>query len=415
MTLRCLTNWVSGYLELTRNAPTPFIFKKWAAFAALQAAATCRVHVRTEQGFIYPNSMIILVGDPGVGKGPAINPVEQLLREIDTTGNALHQFESIHCGPHDCTVAGLFDEFIDTSCHKTYRLDNETFTFQSVSIIAEELSAFMHHVDLQMMGYMIKFLNCDTHSQRLRSQGKTLTIEKPVLSILAGVQPSVLAHIFPPQAFTMGLTARTTFVYSNKHTKVSPFTPNKVDPKLAQKLAKDLRRITSLCGKFSFTEDAQQLIDNWWFHEADQDQQSHPKLANYNTKRIQHLIRLCMIHSLARSDLILIEGQDVHHAISDLREVEAAMPSIFESMTSETSQMDIVSDILHQIVGEFQRTRKPVPYHVVARFASRKVRAYEVPTIIDALVAQELLEERAIGIKLPGVANHPKAFIPKGG
>jgi len=44
-----------------------------------------------------------------------------------------------------------------------------------------------------------------------------------VLQILGGVQPAMLSEIFPTQSFGMGLTARTTFVYSDEITKVDPF------------------------------------------------------------------------------------------------------------------------------------------------------------------------------------------------
>lgn len=410
-TSRCLDSWHKGYLTLTKNAPAPEIFKKWAAFYAIEAAMTCRTWIRTDQGIIYPNSMIILVGFPGIGKGPAIDPIERILHRIDTSQSTIEKYESIHMGPSDSTIAGLFDEFLDDKAQKTFKFDGNMYAFQNVCIVAEELSAFMHHVDMQMMGYLIKFLNCSRHSQRLRSKGETMVIDKPVLSILAGVQPAVLSHIFPPQAFGMGLTARTTFVYSDQKTKVSPFAAKNVDTDMENKLVHDLRRITRLVGQFKFTEEAQQKIESWWLYDADNDSQNHPKLEGYNVKRIFHLFRLCMVHSVSRSDLLVITGEDVDNAVADLLEVEAVMPNIFANMTGELSQSDVLGDLLHQIKAEYIRTKKPVPYHAVCRMAARKVKAYEIAGIVSTMVEQALLNEVTSGLKLPGVPQ-PKSYTP---
>ena len=218
---RRLPSILEGFLEYTKGAPSPFIFRKWAGLSLIGGMLTRRCWIQTGQGPVYPNSATILVGAPSVGKGPAIDPVERLWRKLDTSQDILHAFEGIHVGPGDCTVAGLFDEFMSDAAQKTYELKGKKYSFSSVILVAEELSALMHNLDTQMMGYLIKFLNCQQHSQRLRGKGETMTIKHPVLHLLGGVQPKMLLQIFPPTAFGMGLTTRTTFVYSNESVKVS--------------------------------------------------------------------------------------------------------------------------------------------------------------------------------------------------
>jgi len=137
---RNLPSLISAFLEYTKAAPAPFIFKKWAAISMVASCLTRRVWAVTEQGIIYPNSMILLVGAASVGKGPAIDPVERFLQRVDTTNDVLRQFEGIHLGPGDTTVAGLFDEFLDERSQKTLEIDEEKLSFSSVIMIAEELS-----------------------------------------------------------------------------------------------------------------------------------------------------------------------------------------------------------------------------------------------------------------------------------
>lgn len=355
--------------------------------------------------------MILLVGAASIGKGPAIDPVEYLLRKLDTTHDVLHSAEGIHLGPGDCTVAGLFDEYIDDGAQKLYEFEGKKVSFSSVILIAEELSTLMHNVDLQMMGYLINFLNCHTHSQRLRGKGETQTIDRPVLHVLGGVQPKMLSQIFPEQAFGMGLTARTTFVYSKDKIKVSPFRIEKIDQKLEQQLLSDLRRVYSLTGTFKIHEDARDRIEEWWMHESDLDLQNHPKLVGYNGKRILHLFRLCMVHSAARADHMIIELCDVENSLLDLLEVEKDMPRIFQEMSGDSSSEDIIADIVHQVQVEYKKTGKPIPHHILTRFVGKKVKAYEIPTIIETLVNQEYIVQTKLVLALPG--GGPKAYKPK--
>lgn len=408
---RKLESVIEGYLDYTKQAPSPYIFRRWAGISLVAACLTRRTWIRTEQGIIYPNSMILCVGNASTGKGPAIDPAESLLRMIDTSYDVLKRFEGIHIGPGDATVAGLFDEFLDDFSQKTYDLDGVSHSFSSVILIAEELSAMMHNLDNQMMGYLIKLLNCQVLSQRLRGRGETQVIERPVLHILGGVQPKMLSQIFPAVAFGMGLTARTTFVYSNKKIKVSPFAKVYVDPKLEEKLIHDMKRITKLTGTFKIHSEARDMIDTWWLQESESDKQDHPKLEGYNGKRILHLFRLCMIHCASRADHMVIELIDVQKSIKDLLAVEKDMTKIFQEMTGENATGEIFGDLAHEVKIAYEKTNKPIPYHILTRMVAKKVKSYEIVPVVEAMLNQKLIEEVPSLLKLPG-GGGPRAFRP---
>jgi len=395
---------------LTKNAPSPFIYRKWSGISMVEAALTRRVWINGSVGPVYPNSMILLVGKPSVGKGPAIKPAERILRLMDTTHDVLHRYEGIHIGPGDATVAGLFDEFIDEFSQKTYKIGQRTYAFSSIILIAEELAAMMHNVDNQMMGYLVKFLNCETHSQRLRGKGETQEIEHPVLHILGGVQPKMLSQIFPVVSFGMGLTARTTFVYSNEAIKIPPLDFIATNAELEKKIIHDLKRVAALTGEFKFTAEAGQRIHDWWMEEADKDKQDHPKLEGYNGKRIMHLFRLCMAHNASRSDFMIIDINDVNTSIADLLEVELDMHKIFQEMTGENTSEDVFGDLANQIKREYEKTKRPIPYHIITRMVAMKVKSYEIVSVLEAMVNQQIIEEVATLLKVPGAK--PKAYIP---
>jgi hypothetical protein len=220
----------------------------------------------------------------------------------------------------------------------------------------------------------------------------------------------MLSQIFPMSAFGMGLTARTAFVYSNEAHKVSPFSSFRLDEDLESDLLSDLRRVANLVGPFKVHEEAVKLIEDWWLERSEKDKPRHPKLEGYNGKRILHLFRLCMVHCASRADHMVIEARDVNLALHDLLEVESVMPMIFDEMLGEGSSTEVIADVMHELIRHFKADPKPIPYYVVSRAVAKRVKAYEIDTVIDSLVAQKFLKEVEPKLKVPGAT--PRAFIP---
>ena len=117
-----------------------------------------------------------------------------------------------------------------------------------------------------------------------------------------------------------------------------------------------------------------------------------------------------MIHSASRSDLMMISEQDVEMALHDLLEVEEDMPKIFDEMLADDSNVDQILDIMHELNRIYAIEQRPIPYYKVARVVGKRVKSYEIPTMIEALVAQQLLKEQEPKVKIPGAL--PRAFIP---
>ena len=396
-------------MELTRNAAAPKIFREVVGVSGVLACLSRRTWINGSQGPIYPPCSMIIVAPSGGGKGPAINPMEDMLHELDSSNDILHAHEGIHVGPSDATLAGLVDEYADPKSLRHFMLNNERVEYNTVIVIAEELATFFHNLETQMMSYLCRLLDCRRVSQRLRSKGETIWIERPALHLLGGVQPKILTTLLPGQAFDMGVTTRTMFSYSNARFKEDPFVSKNINPDLRGQLMSDLKKITKLKGPFKVMEDAEERIRYWWQEESDKDAPRHPKLEHYVSKRIIHLFKLCMAFNAARSDNMIIELADVNQAIAFLRSIEETLPPMFDSLSNEGASEDIFRDIAHQAAALYKQTGKPIPYHILGRMIAKKVKSYEVPGIIDQLVAQDYLEqfEAKIGMVVR------KTFKPK--
>ena len=383
---------IEGYMELTQNAAAPKIFREVVGVSGVLACLSRRCWVNGSQGPIYPPCSMIVVAPSGGGKGPAINPMEDMLHALDSSNDILHAHEGIHVGPSDATLAGLVDEYADPKSLRHFMLGNDRVEYNTVIVIAEELATFFHNLETQMMSYLCRLLDCRRVSQRLRSKGETTWIERPALHLLGGVQPKILTTLLPGQAFDMGVTTRTMFSYSNARFKEDPFISKSVNPDLRNQLMADLKKIIKLKGPFKVMVDAEERIRHWWQQESDDDAPKHPKLEHYVSKRIIHLFKLCMAFNAARSDNMIIELDDVEKALSFLRRMEKTLPEMFDSLSNEGASEDVFRDLAHQIIAEYNRTKKPIPFHVLAKMAAKKVKSYEIPGIIDQLVAQNYVE-----------------------
>lgn len=414
--------FIPQFMEFTANLPSPKIYRKWGALFSISAALTKRVWTPSPNGDISPNSSIVLVGAPGVGKGPVFSIVEPLLRSIDYSAEKENQQAGIRVGPNDTTPPGIFDELREDSSQKSYTWNGKKYVFQNLTFLAEELAAFLHNLDRRMMGFLIVLLNGDRFSQRLRAQEKIVEIPDPVVSLFGGVQPDTLHEIFPQVAWGMGLTARTIFIFSNEPQPRAIISLAFMEDESTRKsflttpeflsLANEIKRISLLTGPFRYSREAGDKINSWWLDgEAEQTKPVHPRLEHYAVKRISHLVRLSMLHSASRGDSLMVEAADVYSALRDLLEAESAMPKIFSSIVNPGSQANIVNDLIHQMKAEFRRTNAPLPYHVVLQIISTKVAVQNVIQIFDQILLQNLLEEVVLSRRIPGAGGR-RGFIP---
>lgn len=413
---RLLPNWIGGFLEYTQGMPSAPIFRQWSAISTVSAALTRRVWTAADQGRIYPNMMTFLVGDPSTGKGFSIKVGQRLLHAIDYShdDNVMLRPQGIRMGTDSTTGAGLFDECYDELSIRIAEYGNSKVDFRSLVIVAEESATFFSDIDLKMMGRIIKFFNCDDRvSERLRKDGEQKHIDRPVLAILAGIQPKVLDRIFPEEAWGMGLLARMNFIISNEVVKVPAFGSNKKpDSKLFNALQHDLAIIANLAGPFLYSEAAADVVNTWWLEKADSDRPSHPRLIHYAGKRLEHLIRLCMVNSAARTNSLIVEDTDVAQALNVLHQAEARAPGMFADIVGEHSNHTAMEDTRHQVESIVRQTGNPVAHHILMEIIGKKVSSGQAGFVLDQMKAQRMLTEvrQKGGKRLPGPGGN-KAYI----
>lgn len=265
------------------------------------------------------------------------------------------------------------------------QLPDDPLEYNTLTIVADELSAFMHEYDNGLIAGLTKFYDCSEYSQGRRVGDIRIKIERPQLTILSGSTPSNLIHFLPDWAWEQGFTSRVFLIYADDKPLIDVF-GTKFRPMPAD-MVHDLEIIAKLHGEFGWTEEWREAMHNWKVNKfsIEIDGQvlgppSHPKLKHYCSRRFAHMIKLSMISCVDRQNRLLMEKEDFNRALGWLIEAELEMPKIFEigAGSEDSKAMD---EILHYIraAGEVSEAR-------IVSFARTRVRfAVNIPRLIGVM------------------------------
>lgn len=377
----------------------------------MSSALERRVWLNLSGGKIYPNMYVFLVANPGVGKDQALIPARELLEESKT----------INLAPTSMTGKGMIDVLADAKIMKEFT-NPETKAkvyYQSITICVPEFGTLLSKHDLEFLSIINDAYNCGPSiRERLRSQRDELVIKNPHVSIVAGTQPQFISSMFPEEAWGMGFFARVIMIYHDKAIKSDLFSGGLFSrdtghEKLKKSLISDLQHINKMAGPMSVSKDAQHAINEWNLQDSESDQPTHPKLIHYNTRRILHLLKVCMVLAASRGkmEIGMAEWKDAQEI---LFEAEDRMPEIFKEM-SNTGSKQIIDQAYYFILKSYQATEKPVPETRVLQFLVSHVPAHQVQYMLETMLRSEIIKEwhnpRQIPDLRPG-AKPLRFFVP---
>ena len=187
------TGVIEQYLEYTKDAPTPKVFRLWSAIHAVGAAGERRIWTTLGTNKLYPNLFIFLVGPPGIGKTQAINPMSEMLRKSQAVGLA----------PTDMTKQGLLDALVGFS--KGAVIDGLPFDYHFMSICISELSNFMSQYDAALAGLLTDLFDCPPINEEKKRSGAGKTIPFPGISFIIGTATENLGNTISTSTSTSRL------------------------------------------------------------------------------------------------------------------------------------------------------------------------------------------------------------------
>jgi len=391
--MRIQPDWINGFLEYSAALPSPEIFRKWSAIAAIAGALERRVWVKIMGMELYPNLYTVLVGPPGVGKTVTTSVVETFWRAL---GNH-------HVAPKSVSRAAIIDSLNDATRTKTViGTPSMHLVYNSLLVHAGELGVLLPDYSPDFMHILTDLYDCRQYDEKRRTNALNIVIKNPQLNILAACTPSYLNTTLPEGAWDQGFLSRTFIVFSGERVIRDLFLEENFNDELFSRLKSDFRQIGEVTGLIKFDPEAAACIQAW--HKAGgPPAPDHPKLVNYLTRRTIHLVKLCMVSAMSRSDKLLITVEDYQRALDWLLEMEANIDDVFRAMGSK-GDGNIMEETYHFIFKKYMATKQPVLEHVVVSFVSERAPSYNVMRIIELMeksnqIVKEITPSGRFGFK----------------
>lgn len=336
----------------------------------------------------------------------------------------LEEAQCVNLAPTSMTGKGMIDTLADAKIMKEFtnpETKSKVF-YQSLTICVPEFGTLLSKHDLEFLSIINDAYNCGPAiRERLRSQRDELVIKNPHICIIAGTQPQFISTLFPEEAWGMGFFARVIMIYHDKAIKTDlfnggVFAKDEDYERLRKSLIKDLQTINQMAGPMTVSKETQEAINVWNTVTSEHEKPTHPRLIHYNTRRVLHLLKLCMIKaaSQGKMEIGLAEWE---WALKCLYEAEDRMPEIFKEM-SNTGSKQIIDQAYYFILKAYNASgKKPVPEHRVIQFLVSHVPAHQVQYMLEAMLRSNIIKEWKDPKSLasfdtrPGL-KYPRFFIP---
>lgn len=297
---------LDSYLKYTEDTEPPIQFHRWSFLSCIGSAMGKNVWIDHGHNRIYPNMYTMLVGVPGTRKSTAIGMAKKLLMRSGYNNFAFNRsskekflldFET------GFDVAGLdngdkFAAALDKPFEPTFRDYAEAF------ICADEFADFIGPNNANFINLLTILWDAkdEPYSERLKTS-KSVKIHNPVVNILGGITPTSLAYTMPPEVIGQGFMSRLLLIFNDPRNKKITW-PQPPDEKAAAELEEFLLLARNVSGPCKVTPAARQLIDKiYQNYENLQD----ARLQYYCSRRLTHLLKLCMICALCHGEMIVTE------------------------------------------------------------------------------------------------------------
>lgn len=311
----------------------------------------------------------------------------------------IREVPEMHLGATSMTMASLVDH-LNEAKRTIIQIPDPSIEYNSLYIMADELSAFMDQYDTGLIAGLTTFFDGVPYSQGRRVSNIRIKIQRPQLNILCGSTPSNLIKLMPEFAWEQGFTSRIMLIYSEDKPIVDEFNTEK--RKMPDDMVHDLKIMNTLVGQMGWTEEYAKAMHNWkvlGFPPVPR----HPKLEHYCSRRFSHLIKLSMIACVDRGSDMMLCKEDFNKAMGWLLEAELVMTNIFQSGGANTDSA-AMEEILH-----FVEQSKGVTEDKIIRFAKDFIPLHSVLRVVEIMEMSGMIRavdnDKRTGLKIYRAAD----------
>jgi len=337
---RRVKDWISAYEEYNADIESPDSYIHWAAISTVAAALRRKTRLSWGQENFYPNFYVLLIGPSGIRKTTSLKAGGRLLDDlmIPTTGESVTRAALIKA------LEESVDSIVDTK-------EGTSYTHCSLTAHISEFATFMGYKDTQFINDLCDLYDCrEKYRKRTTTQGNNY-IKGVFFNLIAATTPESLNDLIPHEMIGLGLSSRIVLVYERRpRTRNSqPFfslTPQ--GKSLYEDLKYDLSSIAALSGDFKYTDRFMTIYDKWYIGMDFVSPFKDSRFDGYWNRRQVHLLKLCMIYSVSKSDSLIIDEECFNRALSTLEKTEVNMHLSFSGV-GHSSYAPLIPKILAYI------------------------------------------------------------------
>lgn len=387
------------YFDYVSDTEAPLQFHRWSLIAAVGAALGRNFFLSHGTGKIFPNSYIMLVGDPGTRKSSAIKGAKKMLARAgyehfsaekttkekflldleglpEQTGNYGENYASRANGRSNRTETISPQDVLRNLTLSTDDGDVTDRTVREVFVCADEFNEFTGSGNLDFFSLLGALWDWDdehaTYRYRLKNS-KSLSIYQPTISILGGNTHTNIQTGFPAESIGQGFMSRLLFIHGEPSGRKITF-PKKPPEELAERICKFIGEIkTTVTGEARIVKAAEQALDAIYRTWADIEDY---RFRHYSTRRFTHLLKLVLICAAMRKSTV-VDLQDVVLANTMLTHAEHQMPKALGEFGKSRN-----SDAAQAIMSKLYSAKKPlgIPelWQVVSRDLDKKEQLADV-------------------------------------
>lgn len=348
-------DFFSNYIQYVGETESPAIYHRWSAISGIGALLGRQYHLHHGHFIINPNIYCMLIGNPGTRKSTAIKTIKKLLIEagyntiaadkttkekflLDLSGEA-------DVEPTTKNAAAILDSNLwgEDDAEVATRAAAECF------IMADEWNDFTSLGNLEFYSLLGTFWDyAGIYRNRIKT-GKSVSINNPTVSILAGNTPTGFSLAFPTEIVGQGFFSRLVLVYGESTGKKIAF-PKKPDPATTAEMVRYMQHLRASCqGMAALTPTAETLLEKIYLEFTGFDD---VRFESYFNRRFTHLLKLCIVCAAARLSRNIGE-EDVVLANTILTHTEHSMPKALGEFGKGKN-----SDVANNIVAALSNSNK---------------------------------------------------------
>jgi Protein of unknown function (DUF3987) len=341
------------YLKYTAQGEPPATFNRWSLIVAIGAYLGRQYYFEHGHSIIYPNMYAMLIGVSGTRKSTSIKLMKKLIQAAGYSTIAADRSTKekflLDLAGEDLVPS------IDDSDILNQNLFPEAFAMSGIDremfIMADEFNDFFGNGNIEFISLLGSLWDFNGEYKNRIKTGKSVVINNPTISILGGNTPTQFNVAFPPEVLGQGFFSRTLLIYGEPNGKriTFPPKPEQAATEFIVKYFAEIKRVVS--GGAKLSRESEKLLDTIY---QQNNRIDDVRFDSYSNRRLNHLIKLCLIVSASRFSIEITE-RDIIYANTILTHAEQFMPKALGQFGKAKN-----SDVTHKILEVISNAERPI-------------------------------------------------------